>query len=161
MKIFKYIILTLILLMGVSSYTQAQELNDIDSSEVDIEVINDSLYTLSIKYDILSKTSLDEKHATWAIYKGYSNNNYFWLGTGSLAMASVFYTAAAWSDPIVYIESHKYYTRDYYNKSVTKRNVKIITGVAFTGLAVYFYSKMAKKRRVRWILGPDGIKYTF
>ena len=161
MKIFKYIILTLVLLIGVSSYTQAQELNYIDSSDIGIDVRNDSIYTLSIKYDIFSETSLNEEFATWSVYRGYTNNKNFWLGTGSLAMASIFYTAAAWSDPIVYIESHKYYTRDYYNKSVKKRNVKIITGVAFTGLAVYFYSKINRKHRVRWILGPDGIKYTF
>ena len=147
--------------MGVSSYTQAQRLNDLDSSAVEIDVLNDSIYTLAVKYDILSNSSLNEKYATWAIYKGYSTNKYFWLGTGSLAIAAGIYTAAAWSDPIVYIQSHKHYTRDYYNKAVTKRNIQIIGGTAFAGLAVYFYSKINRKKRVRWIMGPDGIKYTF
>ena len=158
MRIFlKNIILTLVLLMGVSSYTWSQ----IDSSKVEIDVLSDSTYTLAMKYNILSATSLDEKHATWAIYRGNSTNKYFWLGTGSLAIAAGVYTLAAWSDPVVYIESHKHYDRDYYNKAIMKRNIKIIGGTAFAGLAVYFYSKINRKHRVKWIIGPDGVKYNF
>ncbi len=161
MKKILNILLTLVILMGVSLNIQAQDLNDIDTAEVKIDVQTDSTYNLTMKYFVKSEVMLNKKHSTWVIYKGYTKSKYFWLGTGSLAIASGFYIAAAWSDPIIYIESHKYYTRDYYNKSVTKRNIKIIGGAAFTGLAVYLYSRMTKKRRVRWIVGPDGVKYTF
>lgn len=144
-------------------FVKFEKLNyhNFDSVRIDISIENDSIYNCKLNYYVLSKTRLDIKHSTWAIYRGYKKNTNFWLGTSSLAVASGFYIAAAWSDPIIYIESHNKYNREYYKKAVTKRNVKIISGAVFTGLALYFYSRLRHKKKIRWILGPDGVKYTF
>jgi hypothetical protein len=86
----------------------------------------------------------------------------FWAGTGCLAGASAFYIAAAWSDPVVYVESTKRFTWDYYHDAKFKRDVLIGGGVIMTGLATYFYYKSYQNgKKSRWMISPNGVRYNF
>jgi hypothetical protein len=159
---FIYIILLALFVFGASICTSAQNLNDIDSVEVGVKIENDSVYSILLKHHVPSNVELNGMNSKkFAFYRGYTSDKNFWLGTGSLAVAAGWFVAAAWSDPVVYVETHNKYTRNYFNKAINKRNGKMIVGFVFTGAAVYFYSKLRGKKRVRWVVGPDGIKYTF
>lgn len=159
MKSFNKIILTLAILVGVSFYGTAQYLEPIKK---DIVIVNDSTCKMSINYIVHSNVKLGKhKPSTWATFKGYKNEKDFWIATGCLAVGAGFFTAAAYSDPVVYVETHGKYTRDYYDKAIKKRNGFIIVGSVFTVGAAYFYYKLRGKKRTRWIVGPDGVKYSF
>ena len=79
----------------------------------------------------------------------------------SIASTATF-VAAAHSDPVIYIESHSKYTRDYYNSSKRWRDAQIVFGSALAASAVYLYWRSNRNyRKSRWQISPNGIKYRF
>ncbi len=86
----------------------------------------------------------------------------FMAATALSIASSATFIAAAHSDPILYVEHHSKYTRDYYNKAIRKRDTQIIMGSALAAGAVYlFWRSNRNYRKSKWHISPSGVKYTF
>lgn len=68
----------------------------------------------------------------------------------------------SYADPVVYVEYHSKYTRDYYNKAQRYRDARLITAGVFGAGALYMLWKSNKTyKRSRWHISPNGVKYRF
>lgn len=86
----------------------------------------------------------------------------FFAATLMSVASTATFIYAAHSDPILYVEYHDYYTRDYYNSAIRKRDTKIIAGTALAAGAVYlFWRSNYNYRKSHWQISPNGIKYKF
>ena len=86
----------------------------------------------------------------------------FYAGTILIGLGAATYTIGAWGDPVVYIEGHPKYTRDYYNDAKHKRRTSVIIGGILTGTGVYLmWRSRRNQKKSKWCISPNGIKYNF
>lgn len=94
-------------------------------------------------------------------YNKVANNQFGGACMLSL-MATVTFITASYSDPVIYIEGHNKYNREYYNDARKNRNFLITMGGTMAAGAVYlFWRSNRNYKRSKWHISPNGIKYNF
>ena len=86
----------------------------------------------------------------------------FIAGTMLIGLGAITYTIGAWGDPVVYIEYHPKYDRDYYNRAKRQRTTSVIIGSILTGTGTYLmWRSHRNQKKSKWCITPNGIKFNF
>lgn len=89
-------------------------------------------------------------------------NKQFWSGIGSIVLGSACFIYTAHAEPIIYIENHSKYTKNYYHRCINRRDITIGVGSAFIITGSYLLWRSHKNNKLaRWHISPDGIRYQF
>lgn len=89
-------------------------------------------------------------------------NRRFWTGISLVGVGGAMYTVAAYSNPVIYVEGHQYYTEDYFNQSKRNRNLLVGVGTGVLCVGAYFlWDAHTLNRKARWTISPNGLKYSF
>ena len=132
-------------------YVTADSKTVLDSSVIWSNNLND--------YLLYSRLEMGNRMNQGIYYQRKSHKN-FMYGNTCLALSTASFIVCAHMNPVVYIDNHNKYNRNYFNRAKRERNQMIAVGSILAGSAVYFYWRSYKhSKKSRWSISPDGIKY--